>query len=147
MTRFLLALRSAIDLVLFAFKNAGQGDIFIKKAPASTVIDLAKALKNIFKSDVPIKTIGMRHGEKIYETLATIEELRKAQDMGDYFRVKMDVRDLSYNKYFTEGDLKESSLEDYTSHNTDRLSVKEIEELLLTLPEVTSELKGTGIHI
>ena len=147
MTRFLLALRSAIDLVLFAFKNAGQGDIFVKKAPASTVIDLAKALKNIFKSDVPIKTIGMRHGEKIYETLATIEELRRAQDMGDYFRVKMDVRGLSYNKYFTEGDLKESSLEDYTSHNTDRLSVKEIEELLLTLPEVTSELKGTGIHI
>lgn len=147
MTRFLLALRSAIDLVLFAFKNAGQGDIFIKKAPASTVIDLAKALKNIFKSDVPIKTIGIRHGEKIYETLATIEELRRSQDMGDYFRVKMDDRGLSYSKYFTEGDLEEASLEDYTSHSTDRLSVKEIEELLLTLPEVTSELKATGICV
>ena len=141
MTRFLLSLRSAMELVLFAFKNAKQGDIFIKKAPASTVIDLAKALKNIFKSDVPIKTIGIRHGEKIFETLMTIEELRRSEDMGDYFRVKMDDRDLNYSKYFTEGDLEEASLEDYTSHNTDRLSVKEIEELLLTLPEVTSELK------
>lgn len=147
MTRFLLPLRSAIELVLFAFKNAGQGDIFIKKAPASTVIDLAKALKNIFKSDVPVKTIGIRHGEKIYETLATIEELRRSQDMGDYFRVKMDDRGLSYSKYFTEGDLEESSFEDYTSHNTDRLSVKEVEELLLTLPEVTSELNVAGIRV
>lgn len=147
MTRFLLPLRSAIELVLFAFKNAGQGDIFIKKAPASTVIDLANALKNIFKSDVPVKNIGIRHGEKIFETLATIEELRRSQDMGDYFRVKMDDRGLSYSKYFTEGDLEESSLEDYTSHNTKRLSVKEVEELLLTLPEVTSELKVAGIHV
>ena len=147
MTRFLLPLRSAIELVLFAFKNAGQGDIFIKKAPASTVIDLAKALKNIFKSDVPVKTIGIRHGEKIYETLATIEELRRSQDMGDYFRVKMDDRGLSYSKYFTEGDLEESSFEDYTSHNTDRLSIKEVEELLLTLPEVTSELNVAGIRV
>ena len=140
MTRFMLSLKSAIDLVLFAFSNAKQGDIFIKKAPACTVIDLAVALKNIFKSDVPVKTIGMRHGEKIFETLATIEELRRSEDMGDYFRVKMDDRDLNYNKYFTEGDTEESSLEDYTSHNTYRLSVKEIEELLLTLPEVTAEL-------
>lgn len=147
MTRFLLPLRSAIELVLFAFKNAGQGDIFIKKAPASTVIDLANALKNIFKSDVPVKNIGIRHGEKIFETLATIEELRRSQDMGDYFRVKMDDRGLSYSKYYTEGDLEESSLEDYTSHNTKRLSVKEVEELLLTLPEVTSELKVAGIHV
>ncbi|OOP55326.1 MAG: UDP-glucose 4-epimerase [Candidatus Brocadia carolinensis] len=147
MTRFLLPLRSAIELVLFAFKNAGQGNIFIKKAPASTVIDLANALKNIFKSDVPVKNIGIRHGEKIFETLATIEELRRSQDMGDYFRVKMDDRGLSYSKYYTEGDLEESSLEDYTSHNTKRLSVKEVEELLLTLPEVTSELKVAGIHV
>lgn len=147
MTRFLLPLRSAIELVLFAFKNAGQGDIFIKKAPASTVIDLANALKNIFKSDVPVKNIGIRHGEKIFETLATIEELRRSQDMGDYFRVKMDDRGLSYSKYFTEGDLEESSLEDYTSHNTKRLSVKEVEELLLTLPEVISELKVAGIPV
>lgn len=147
MTRFLLPLSSAIELVLFAFKNAGQGNIFIKKAPASTVIDLANALKNIFKSDVPVKNIGIRHGEKIFETLATIEELRRSQDMGDYFRVKMDDRGLSYSKYFTEGDLEESSLEDYTSHNTKRLSVKEVEELLLTLPEVISELKVAGIHV
>lgn len=147
MTRFLLPLSSAIELVLFAFKNAGQGNIFIKKAPASTVIDLANALKNIFKSDVPVKNIGIRHGEKIFETLATIEELRRSQDMGDYFRVKMDDRGLSYSKYFTEGDLEESSLEDYTSHNTKRLSVKEVEELLLTLPEVTSELNAAGIRV
>lgn len=140
MTRFLLPLKSAIDLVLFAFNNARQGDIFIKKAPACTVIDLAIALKKIFKSEVAIKTIGMRHGEKIYETLATMEELRKSEDMGDYFRVKMDDRDLNYNKYFTEGDLAESSLEDYTSHNTYKLNVKEIEELLLSLPEVIFEL-------
>ena len=141
MTRFMLSLKSAIDLVVFAFSNAKQGDIFIKKAAACTIIDLAVALKNIFKSDVPVKTIGMRHGEKIFETLATIEELRRSEDMGDYFRVRMDDRDLNYSKYFTEGDLEESLLEDYTSHNTYRLSVKEIEELLLTLPDVTSELK------
>lgn len=140
MTRFLLSLRDAIELVLFAFTNARQGDTFIRKAPACTVIDLAEALKNIFSSDLPIKTIGIRHGEKIYETLASIEELRKAEDMGDYFRVKMDGRDLNYNKYFTEGDAEEAALEDYTSHNTYRLSVGEIEKLLLTLPEVRHEL-------
>ena len=140
MTRFLLALRDAIDLVNFAFHNAEQGDIFIRKAPACTISDLVAALKNLFKSDVPVKFIGMRHGEKIYETLATREELRRAQDMGDYFRVKMDDRDLNYNKYFTEGDLKEAEQDDYTSHNTTRLSVADVEKLLLTLPEVTREL-------
>lgn len=140
MTRFMLTLKSAIDLVLFALNNAKQGDIFIKKAPACTILDLATALKNIFKSDVPIKTIGIRHGEKLYETLATIEERRKSEDMGEYFRVRMDDRDLNYNKYFTEGDVETSSLEDYTSNNTHRLSVEEIEELLLSLPEVISQL-------
>ncbi|OGN79796.1 MAG: UDP-glucose 4-epimerase [Chloroflexi bacterium GWC2_49_37] len=140
MSRFLLPLPEAIKLVLFAFTNAKQGDIFIKKSPACTVTDLATALKELFKSNVPVKTIGIRHGEKIYETLATIEELRRADDMGDYFRVKMDDRDLNYNKYFTEGDKKEASLDDYTSHNTQRLNVKQIKELLLKLPEVTAEL-------
>lgn len=140
MTRFLLPLPEAIKLVLFAFTNAKQGDIFIKKSPACTVADLATALKEIFKSKVPVKNIGIRHGEKIYETLATIEELRRADDMGDYFRVKMDDRDLNYNKYFTEGDKKEASLSDYTSHNTQQLNVKEIKELLLKLPQVTAEL-------
>lgn len=141
MTRFLLPLPEAIKLVLFAFSHAKQGDIFIKKAPACTVGDLATALKELFKSEVPVKSIGIRHGEKIYETLATIEELRRAEDMGDYFRVSMDGRDLNYNKYFTEGDKKEALLSDYTSHNTKRLSVKEVKEMLLKLPEVVSELK------
>lgn len=140
MTRFLLPLPDAIKLVLFAFNHARQGDIFIKKAPACTVGDLAQALKELFKSDVPVKTIGIRHGEKIFETLASIEELRRAEDMGDYFRVSMDGRDLNYNKYYTEGDRKEVKLEDYTSHTTTLLSVKQIKELLLTLPEVRNEL-------
>lgn len=141
MTRFLLPLPDAIKLVLFAFSNAKQGDIFIKKAPACTVGDLAAALKELFKSDVPVKSIGIRHGEKIYETLATIEELRRAEDMGAYFRVSMDGRDLNYNKYFTEGDKKEAKLSDYTSHNTKRLNVAEIKAILLKLPEVTAEMK------
>ncbi len=141
MTRFLLPLPEAIKLVLFAFSHAKQGDIFIKKAPACTVGDLAEALKQLFKSDVPVRSIGIRHGEKIYETLATIEELRRAEDMGDYFRVSMDGRDLNYNKYFTEGDKKEARLSDYTSHNTERLTVKQVKALLLKLPAVAAELK------
>jgi UDP-glucose 4-epimerase len=140
MTRFMLTLESAIDLVVFALNNARQGDIFIKKAPACTIFDLATALKNIFNSNVPIKKIGIRHGEKIFETLASIAELRKADDMGDYLRVKLDDRDLNYNKYFTEGDSDAASLKDYTSHNTYRLSIDEVEELLLTLPEIKYEL-------
>jgi UDP-glucose 4-epimerase len=140
MTRFLLPLRHAIELVAFAFEHAHQGDVFIRKAPACTIGDLAAALKNLFKSDVPVNCIGMRHGEKVYETLATREELRRAEDLGDYYRVQLDGRDLNYNKYFTEGDPKEADIEDYTSHNTVRLNAKEVEKLLLTLPEVGSEL-------
>jgi UDP-glucose 4-epimerase len=140
MTRFLLPLPDAIKLVLFAFKHSRQGNLFIKKAPACTVGDLAAALKELFKSDVPVKTIGIRHGEKIYETLATMEELRRAEDMGDYFRVHMDGRDLNYNKYFTEGDKKEVKVSDYTSHNTERLNVKQVKEMLLKLPDVVSEI-------
>ena len=140
MTRFLLPLKHAIELVAFAFEHAQQGDLFIRKAPACTVGDLAAALKDIFSSEVPVKIFGMRHGEKIYETLATCEELRKAEDMGQYYRIAMDDRDLNYNKYFTEGDVKEAEIQDYTSHNTYRLSVAEVKELLLTLPEVTSEI-------
>jgi len=141
MTRFLLPLSSAIDLVLFALVHARQGDIFIKKAPASTVADLAQALKKIFKSDAAVETIGIRHGEKIHETLATKEELRRAEDMEDFFRVRMDDRDLNYDKYFTDGDRKEAQAEDYTSENTTRLNLKETEKLLLTLPEVAVLLK------
>jgi UDP-N-acetylglucosamine 4,6-dehydratase len=142
MTRFLLPLRDSVSLVLFAFENAKSGDLFVKKAAACTVLDLAKAVKNIFKSNVPEKVIGMRHGEKIYETLLTREEMLRADDIGDYYRVCLDERDLNYATYFTEGDLKESLIEDYTSHNTKRLNVKEVEELLLSLSEVQDELKN-----
>jgi UDP-glucose 4-epimerase len=141
MTRFLLPLRDSVSLVLFAFEHACSGDLFVKKAPACTIAVLAKAVKNIFKSSVPERIIGMRHGEKIYETLLTREELHRAVDMGDYYRVRLDERDLNYATYFTEGDLKEAATEDYTSHNTKQLNVKEVEELLLSLPEVQAELK------
>jgi UDP-glucose 4-epimerase len=141
MTRFLLPLPEAIMLVFFAFEHARQGDILVRKAPACTVGDLAEALKRVFKSKAPVKRIGMRHGEKIFETLVTREELRHAEDMGDYYRVAMDTRDLNYAKYFTEGDVKEAELEDYTSHNTQRLDVSEVERLLLTLPQIKAALK------
>lgn len=144
MTRFLLPLPHAIELVTFAFEHAHQGDLFVKKAPACTVADLAQALKNLFASDVPVRVIGMRHGEKIYETLATREELAKAEDMGDYYRVPMDDRDLNYGKYFTEGDTREPTLDDYHSHNTEQLDVARVEQLLLSLPEVRAELAAVG---
>lgn len=144
MTRFLLPLTQAIELVTFAFHHANQGDLFVRKAPACTVDALAQALKNLFASDVPVQVIGMRHGEKIYETLATREELAKAEDMGDYYRVPMDDRDLNYGKYFTEGDTRESSIDDYTSHSTERLDVAGVERLLLSLPEVRVELERAG---
>ena len=144
MTRFLLPLPLAIELVAFAFNHAQQGDLFVRKAPACTVANLAQALKNLFHSEVPIQVIGMRHGEKIYETLATREELAKSEDMGDYYRVSMDGRDLNYGKYFTEGDITESTLDDYTSHNTEQLDIAAVEELMLTLPEVRKALQMAG---
>ncbi|MFH1370578.1 MAG: polysaccharide biosynthesis protein [Planctomycetota bacterium] len=144
MTRFLLPLRDSVDLVLFAFQNAKPGDLFVKKAPACTVADLAQAVKNIFKSDIPDKIIGIRHGEKIYETLLTREELHRAKDMGDYYRVLLDDRNLNYALYFTEGDLKEVATEDYTSHNTTRLNIKQVEKLLLSLHEIQKELANWG---
>jgi UDP-glucose 4-epimerase len=140
MTRFLLPLRDSVDLVLFALTNARPGDLFVKKAPACTVQDLAAALKNLFHSDVPIREIGMRHGEKIYETLVPREEMQRAEDLGDYFRIRLDGRDLNYSKYFVEGDVLEAFIDDYTSHNTRRLNVPEIEELLLSLPEMQVQL-------
>ena len=140
MTRFMLPLAEAIDLVLFAFVRGESGDIFIRKAPACTVSDLVAAMQTLFRTRVPVKVIGMRHGEKIYETLASREELRRAEDLRGYYRVRMDDRDLNYNKYFTEGDAREAATEDYTSHNTRRLTVKEVESLLLSLPEIKGEL-------
>ena len=142
MTRFMLSLNDAIELVAFAFENASQGDIFIKKAPACTVQLLAETLLDIFEASTEIQVIGWRHGEKLYETLASAEELLRSQDMGEYYRVSYDNRDLNYAKFFTEGDVEEANTEDYHSHNTYQLSKEELKDLLLTLPEVQEALNG-----
>lgn len=144
MTRFLMNLDEAVDLVLFAFKNANQGDLFVQKSPASTVGDLAIAIKDLFKSKVEIKIIGTRHGEKAHETLMTREEKVKSEDMGNYFRVPADTRDLNYDKYFEDGDKKVTEAEEYTSYSTKRLSVSETIEKLLTVDDVIKELKVSG---
>jgi UDP-glucose 4-epimerase len=136
-----MSLDDALDLVLYAFRNARQGDIFVQKAPASTILDLAIAIKELFNADNEIKIIGTRHGEKLNETLLTREELVKAEDMGDYYRILPDDRDLNYGKYFTEGQEQISHLEDYNSHNTQRLSVPEIKEMLIKLEFMQHELK------
>jgi len=140
MTRFLMSLEDSVDLVLHAFEYGCQGDIFVQKAPASTVLDLAKALKKIFKVDSQIIEIGTRHGEKLFESLISREEMVKAEDMGRYYRIPADNRDLNYANYFSKGEEKISRQEDYTSHNTKRLSVAEIEELLLKLDYVKEQL-------
>jgi len=140
MTRFLMSLEDSVDLVLHAFEHAQQGDIFVQKAPASTVADLAEALKALFNSSSPVKVIGTRHGEKLYESLISREEMAKAEDMERYFRIPADNRDLNYNKYFVEGEAHISELDDYTSHNTHRLNVSQIKNLLLTLDYIRSEL-------
>jgi UDP-glucose 4-epimerase len=140
MTRFLMSLDDAIDLVIYAFQYARQGDIFVQKAPASMIGDLAIALKEIFKADNEIKIIGTRHGEKLYETLLTREELAKAENLGEYYRIVPDDRDMNYNKYFTEGVDKLSSMEDYNSHNTQRLTIEEVKGKLLKLDYIKQEL-------
>lgn len=142
MTRFLMSLEDSVDLVLHAFQNATQGDIFIQKAPASTVGELALALKELFKKESPIRVIGTRHGEKLYESLVSREEMAKAEDMGRYYRIPADNRDLNYKKYFVEGEEKVSELDDYTSHNTKRLNVSEIKDLLLKLEYIQGELNA-----
>lgn len=139
MTRYLMSLSQSVDLVKYAFTHATQGDIFIQKAPACTVADLATALCELFNSDVEQHLIGIRHGEKMYEALASAEELSRSNDHGDYFQIQMDTRDLNYKKYFSEGDIDMPS-EDYTSDNTTRLNVEEVKALLLKLPEVQQEL-------
>lgn len=140
MTRFLMSLEDSVDLVEYAFKHASQGDLFVQKAPASTVADLAQALKELFNSSVPINIIGTRHGEKLFESLISREEMAKAEDMGNYFRIPADNRDLNYAQYFTEGAEKIAGFEDYTSHNTQRLSTPQIKELLLNLDFIKEEL-------
>jgi UDP-N-acetylglucosamine 4,6-dehydratase/5-epimerase len=147
MTRFLMSLESAVELVLFAFENANQGDIFVQKAPASTIGDLAQAVKEIFNADNEVRIIGTRHGEKLYETLLTREEMAQAEDLGDYYRIPADTRDLNYDKYFTDGKYEISESLDYNSHNTERLDVPRIKELLLKLDYVQKELENWGVRV
>lgn len=142
MTRFLMSLEDSVDLVLYAFEHGRQGDIFVQKAPASTVADLAQALKELFAKENPIRVIGTRHGEKLYESLVSREEMAKAEDMGGYYRIPADNRDLNYAQYFSEGEEKISHLDDYTSHNTQRLSVDQIKTLLLKLNFIKEELNA-----
>jgi UDP-N-acetylglucosamine 4,6-dehydratase len=142
MTRFLMSLEEAVELVVFAFANAQAGDIMVQKSPASTIGDLAQALLELFGADNEIRIIGTRHGEKLYETLLTKEEYIKAEDMGGFFRVPADKRDLNYDKYFVEGDVCLSTSEEYNSHNTYRLNVEEIKDKLLKLDYINNELSN-----
>lgn len=142
MTRFLMSLDEAVELVVFAFQNAETGDIMVQKAPASTIRDLAQAVKELFNADNEIKIIGTRHGEKLYETLLTKEEYIHAEDKGNFFRVPADKRDLNYDKYFVEGNEKLSIENEYNSHNTEILKVSQIKEKLLKLDYIREELKG-----
>ena len=144
MTRFLMPLREAVDLVEYALLMAEQGDVFIRKAPASTVGDLATAVQNVLGRQVGISRIGLRHGEKLFETLATAQELRHAEDLGDYYRIPLDDRDLNYDKYFKLGDEETATLDDFHSHNARRLSVSEVESLLRTLPEIKALIASPG---
>jgi UDP-glucose 4-epimerase len=141
MTRFLMPLRDSVALVNHAFDNANQGDLFIKKAPASTILDLVEAIKSLMGAeDHPVEIIGWRHAEKLYETLASAQELAQSEDMGGYYRIHPDTRDLNYKAYFTEGDQDTRSYEDYHSHNTERLDIEGVKTLLMSLPEVEAEV-------
>ena len=140
MTRFLMSLEDSVDLVLHAFEHGEQGDIFVQKAPASTIADLVQALKELFNSEAPIKIIGTRHGEKLYESLVSREEMAKAEDKGKYYRIPADNRDLNYDKFILEGQPEANDVDDYTSHNTERLTVETIKELLLSLSYVQTEM-------
>lgn len=140
MTRFLMSLEDSVDLVLHAYEHGAQGDIFVQKSPASTVADLAQALKELFVKDNPIRIIGTRHGEKLYESLVSREEMARAEDRGQYYRIPADNRDLNYAKYFSHGEENISHLDDYTSHNTERLNVEQVKGLLLKLDFIKEQL-------
>lgn len=140
MTRFMMTLEDAVDLVLFAFNNARPGDMFVQKAPAATIEVLAQAVKELYQSDSEIKVIGTRHGEKLYESLLTREEVIKAEDLGDYYRIPADNRDLNYANYFSEGEVDMSTIEDYHSHNTERLDVEGMKKLLLKLDFIREDI-------
>jgi UDP-N-acetylglucosamine 4,6-dehydratase len=145
MTRFLMSLTDAVELVLFAFEHGHQGDLFVNKAPAGTIGDLALALKQLCKADTEIKVIGTRHGEKLYETLCTREEMAKAEDMGEFYRVPADNRNLNYNQFFSEGETDVSLVEDYHSHNTKQLDVEGMKKLLSKLPLIQKEVFGKDV--
>lgn len=146
MTRFLMPLRDSVSLVLFAFNHAQQGDIFIRKAPASIISDLAQAVKNIMVApDHPIEVIGWRHGEKLYESLASGREMVEAEDMGEYYRLPLDTRKLNYAKYFTQGDEGVAKEVEYSSHNVEHISIANLEDLLLSLDEVREDQRVAGI--
>ncbi len=140
MTRFMMTLDDAVDLVMYAFEHGHNGDLFVQKAPAATLDVLAEALKQLYKTEVEVKTIGTRHGEKLYETLVTREEMAKAIDMGNYYRIPCDTRDLNYDKFFTEGNEAVAKIEDYHSHNTTRLDVNGMKQLLLKLRFIREDL-------
>lgn len=142
MTRFMMTLEDAVDLVLFAFENAKQGDLFVQKAPAATVETLAKALIELYKSDSKINIIGVRHGEKLYETLVNREDMVKAEDMGDYYRIPADNRDLNYEQYYSEGVQDSFNLEEYHSHNTNQLDIEGMKQLLFKLPMIKRDILG-----
>jgi UDP-glucose 4-epimerase len=147
MTRFMMSIDDAVDLVLFAFENGTPGDTFVQKAPAATIETLSLALKQLMKSNLPVDVIGTRHGEKLYETLLTREEMAVAEDLGGYYRVASDKRDLNYAAYFSEGDAKVAGAEDYNSHNTRRLDVKGMAELLQRLDVVQRALQGDKVEV
>jgi UDP-N-acetylglucosamine 4,6-dehydratase/5-epimerase len=140
MTRFMMTLDDAVELVLYAFEHGNQGDRFVQKAPAATVRDLAQALKELYEADNEIKIIGTRHGEKLFESLVNREEMAKAEDLCNYYRIPADHRDMNYNSYFSEGDDKISKVEEYTSHNTKRLDVEGVKELLLKLDSINKDV-------
>lgn len=140
MTRYMMTLEDAVDLVLYAFEHGNQGDLFVQKAPAATLTVLAESLKELYHADTEVKVIGTRHGEKLYETLVTREEMFRSEDMGDYFRIPADARDLNYDKFFVEGQEDISKVEDYHSHNTFRLDKEGMKQLLLKLPEIREDI-------
>ena len=140
MTRFLMSLDEAVDLVLFAFENGRPGDLFVNKAPAGTIGDLAQALKEMFNTENEVIIIGTRHGEKLYETLCTREEMNKAEDMGAFYRIPSDNRDLNYARYFSEGKKESLEIEDYNSHNAEQCDIEGVKNLLKGLPLIQSEL-------
>jgi UDP-glucose 4-epimerase len=145
MTRFLMSLEEAVELVLFAFEHGNQGDLFVNKAPAGTIGNLAQALKELCNATNEVKVIGTRHGEKLYETLCTREEMVKAEDMGEFYRIPADNRDLNYAQYFSEGEQDVSLIEDYHSHNTEQLAVEGIKKLLVQLPLIRKEVFGEEV--